>query len=93
MVVNPTHVAIALRYAPPDIDVPTVVSRGADLTAGLVRAIAAAHDVPIVESPDLARTLYARSALGEPIPEDCYAAVAAIFAFLLQTRGMLRGSD
>ncbi|HEV2879115.1 MAG TPA: FHIPEP family type III secretion protein, partial [Candidatus Eremiobacteraceae bacterium] len=56
-------------------------------------AIAALHDVPIIESPELARTLFASASLGEPIPEQCYAAVASIFAMLLQTRGSLGGSD
>jgi flagellar biosynthetic protein FlhB len=93
VVTNPTHVAVALRYAPPHIHVPIVVSRGADLAAALVRAIAALHDVPIIESPDLARTLYASAALGEPIPEECYAAVAAVFAWLLHTRGVLSGAE
>ncbi|MBV8364950.1 MAG: EscU/YscU/HrcU family type III secretion system export apparatus switch protein [Candidatus Eremiobacteraeota bacterium] len=93
VIANPTHVAIALRYAPPSIDVPLVVSRGADLAAGLVRAIAAVHDVPIIEAPELARVLFARATLGEPIPEECFTAVAAVFAFLLQTRGVLRGAE
>ena len=93
VVANPTHVAIALRYAPPRIDVPIVVSRGADLAAALVRVVAAMHDVPIIESPELARTLYARVALGEQIPEECYAAVAAVFAWLMHTRGSLPGAD
>jgi flagellar biosynthesis protein FlhB len=93
VVTNPTHVAVALRYAPPMIEVPIVVSRGADLAATLVRAIAAAHDVPVIESPELARTLYASAALGEPIPEEVYADVAAVFAWLLRTRGTLGGAD
>lgn len=90
VIANPAHIAVALRYAPPRIDVPIVVSRGADLAAVLVRTIAGLHDVPIIESPELARALFARATLGEPIPEDCYAAVAAVFALLLQTRGLLR---
>jgi flagellar biosynthetic protein FlhB len=93
VVANPTHVAVALQYAPPVVDVPLVVSRGADLAAVMVRSIAALNEVPIIESPELARTLYARSALNEPIPEECFAAVAAVFAFILQTRGTLRGAE
>lgn len=92
IVVNPAHVAVALRYAPPAIDVPVVVSRGADFAALIVRSIALLYDVPIVESPELARSLYARLSVGQPIPEDCYAAVAAIFAWLIRTRGVLAGS-
>jgi len=93
IVVNPTHVAVALRYAPPSIDVPIVVSRGADFAALLVRSAAVLHDVPIVESPELAHALYARLGVGQAIPEDCYAAVAAIFAWLIRTRGALAGGS
>jgi len=93
VVTNPTHLAIALRYAPPGIDVPIVVSRGADLAAHAVRAAAERYAVPIVESPDLARTLYARAEHGAPIPEECYAAVAAIFIWIVRTRGSLAGAE
>jgi len=93
IVANPTRLAVALRYHPPSIDVPIVVARGADLAAAAVRAAAEAHNVPIIESRDLARTLFARVEIDEPIPEECYAAVAAIFAWIIRTRGSLRGAD
>jgi len=93
VVANPTHVAVALRYAPPAIEVPLVVARGADLAAGLVRGAAEQSGVPIIESPELARALYGRVDVDEPIPEDCYAAVAAIFAWIIRTRGALRTGD
>lgn len=93
VVTNPAHVAIALRYAPPAIDVPIVVARGADARAGVVRGAADAYGVPIVESPELARMLYAGVEVDEPIPEACYAAVAAVFAWIIRTRGALGGAD
>jgi flagellar biosynthesis protein FlhB len=93
VVTNPSHIAIALRYAPPDIDIPVVVARGADLRAGIVRGAAENFGVPIVESPELARMLYAQVELDEAIPEACYAAVAAIFAWIIRTRGALAGAE
>lgn len=93
IITNPTHVAIALRYAPPELDVPTVVARGADLMATVVRAAARSFGVPVIESPELARTLYAQTDVDEPIPVECYAAVAAIFAWIMRTRGALRRGD
>ncbi|MBC5805525.1 MAG: EscU/YscU/HrcU family type III secretion system export apparatus switch protein [Candidatus Eremiobacter antarcticus] len=93
VIVNPTHVAVALRYAPPSIDVPVVVARGADRSAAIVRETALSCGVPIVESPDLARLLYGRVDIDSPIPEECYAAVAAIFAWIVNTHGFLRGAD
>jgi len=93
VVTNPTHLAIALRYAPPAIDVPVVVARGADLMAPIVRAAAHAFGVPVVESPELAWMLYSTADVDEAIPEECYAAVAAVFTWIIRTRGALRRGD
>lgn len=92
VVANPTHVAVALQYAPPAIDVPVVVAAGAGAAAALVRGVAAYHEIPVIESPDLARALFTRVDIDEPVPEEYYAAIAAIFAWLLRTRGRLGGN-
>lgn len=91
VVVNPTHVAVALEYTPPAIDVPIVSVLGAGAGAWLIRTAAAQYDVPIVTSHELARALFARVDVDEPIPEDLYAAVAAVFAWILRVRGRLGG--
>lgn len=90
---NPDHVAVALRYAPPEVDVPVVVARGAEHMARLIRQAAAAHDIPVIESAELARRIFARVDVDEPIPEEYYAAVAAVFAWIIKTRGQLRRGD
>jgi flagellar biosynthetic protein FlhB len=89
VVTNPTHVAVALRYAPPQVDVPIVVAAGAGSGAAILRAAAAFYDVPVIESPELARRLFASVDIDEPIPEETYAAIAAVFAWILKTRGRL----
>ena len=81
VIVNPTHVAVALRYAPPSVAVPEILVRAADARAQRVRALAAAASIPTVEDPPLARALYAHDALG-PIPLETYVAVAQIVASL-----------
>jgi flagellar biosynthetic protein FlhB len=91
VVTNPTHISVALRYDPPEIDVPVVVARGADLMAALVRGAAESYGVPVVEAPELARMLYAQAEPDGPIPEEAYVAVAAVFAWILRTRGALPG--
>jgi flagellar biosynthesis protein FlhB len=93
VITNPQHVAVALRYAPPEVEVPTVVARGADLAAAIVRAAAHGFGVPVIESAELARMLYASVEIDEPIPQECYAAVAAVFAWIIRTRGGLRRGD
>jgi flagellar biosynthetic protein FlhB len=93
VIANPTHVAVALRYAPPQIDVPVVVARAAGLRAPVVRAAADAYGIPIVESPELARMLYLNVDVDEQIPEEYYATVAAIFTWIMKTHGALRRGD
>jgi flagellar biosynthetic protein FlhB len=84
VVVNPTHVAVALRYVPPRTPIPEILVRAADAKAARMRALAAQDSIPMIEDPPLARQLYAHDALG-PIPPEAYVAVAQIVAFLHRT--------
>lgn len=93
VIANPTHLAIALRYAPPALEVPTVVARGTDRMAGVLKDVARSFEVPVIEAPELARELYDRTDIDEPIPEECYEAVAAIFTWILRVHGRLRRGD
>jgi flagellar biosynthesis protein FlhA len=67
VVVNPTHVAIALAYRPPEIPVPRITVRSAGEAALRVRALAEKHAVPVVENVALARALHRDGRVGEPI--------------------------
>jgi flagellar biosynthesis protein FlhB len=82
VVVNPTHVAVALRYAPPSVPVPEVLVRALDGAALRVRALAREHRIPVVEDMALARLLYAQGESGRAIPPAAYLAVAQIVAAL-----------
>jgi flagellar biosynthesis protein FlhB len=85
VLVNPTHVAVAIRYDT-GMEAPTVVAKGADLMADRIRQIARAYGVPIVHRPELARTLYAGVKVGGAIPQDLYVAVAEILALIYRLR-------
>jgi flagellar biosynthetic protein FlhB len=85
VVANPQHVAVALEYRPPEIDVPRVLVRAADAAAIQVRAVAAHLGIPIVENVALARALFRDGRAGEPIPHAHYVAVAEVVAALLRT--------
>jgi flagellar biosynthetic protein FlhB len=82
IVTNPTHFAVALKYQANSMRAPIVVAKGADLIAKRIRELATEHNVPIVENPPLARTLYKRVEIGEDIPGDLYAAVAEVLAYV-----------
>ncbi len=92
VVTNPTHVAVALRYETDDPlarpRAPVVVAKGADHLARRIRAIAAEHDVVCHEDVPLARALYAQVPVGQEIPEELYAAVAAVLSHVFRLRGV-----
>ncbi len=82
VVVNPTHVAVALRYSPPAVPVPEILVRVAGDAALRVRALAEGLRIPVVENVALARLLFAQGESGRPIPFEAYVAVAEIVAAL-----------
>ncbi len=81
VIANPTHFAVALRYDGTR-PAPEVVAKGQDLIALQIRRIAEEHDVPVVSDPPLARALHASAEIGQVIPEELYAAVARVLAFV-----------
>jgi flagellar biosynthetic protein FlhB len=82
VVVNPAHVAVAIRYAPPAVPVPEILVRALDDAALRVKALAREHRIPIVEDVALARLLFAHGESGRAIPPEAYVAVAQIIAAL-----------
>ncbi len=81
VVANPTHYAVALRYDGSH-SAPEVVAKGRDLIALQIRRIAEEHDVAVISDPPLARALHASVEIGQVIPEEFYAAVARVLAFV-----------
>jgi flagellar biosynthetic protein FlhB len=86
VVTNPTHYAVALRYEG-GTEAPEVVAKGKDLVAMQIRRVAGEHGVPIVPNPPLARSLHAAVEVGHQIPEELFAAVAQVLAFVYRTAG------
>jgi len=92
VLVNPTHVAVALRYEPMR-GAPRVVAKGRGVVASRIRELATENRIPMVEDVPLARALHAACDLGQEIPADFYNAVARILAFVmsLKSRGSAAG--
>jgi flagellar biosynthetic protein FlhB len=90
VVTNPTHYAVALKYDSETMNAPRVVAKGADFLAQTIREIAVANGVPILERAPLARALYRLCEVGQEIPEQFYAAVAEILAYVYELSGKLR---
>ncbi len=86
VVTNPTHYAVALKYADGQGGAPRVVAKGADAVAAKIREIARDNKVALLEAPALARALHQHTEIDEEIPEALYAAVAEVLAYVFQLR-------
>ena len=88
VLVNPVHVAVALRYRP-GYAAPRVVAKGLRKRALRIKQLARDAGVPVVEDPPLARALYRETKAGGFIPTEFFATVAVILA-RLQREGRRR---
>lgn len=86
LVVNPTHVAIAIDYDRETCPVPTIAWKGEDDVALAMREAAFAAGVPVVRNVPLARDMLARTEVGEIVPRDLFEVVAEVILWAKQVR-------
>jgi len=91
VVMNPTHYAVAIQYDDATMGAPRVVAKGADLIAMKIRDVAKASNVPVLQSPMLARALYAHAEIDDEIPSALYTAVAQVLAYVYQLKAAMAG--
>ena len=85
VVTNPTHYAVALRYAE-NMAAPIVVAKGLDVLAEKIKQIAREHDIPIMENRPLAQALYKSVEVGDSIPAALYHAVAEVLVMVYKAQ-------
>jgi flagellar biosynthetic protein FlhB len=86
VITNPTHYAVAVQYKEDSNRAPVVIAKGSDVTALKIRELAGEHGVTVLESPKLARALFAHTELDDEIPEALFSAVAEVLAYVFQMR-------
>ena len=91
VITNPTHIAVALKYDPSEMDAPTVVAKGERLIAEKIKEIAREHGVPVIEDKPLARSLFKLCDVGQAVPAKLYRAVAEILAHIYRLKGKTVG--
>ena len=91
LVVNPTHIAIALRYRRDEGRAPRVIAKGKGALAEYMRELARENTIPIVQDVPLARLLYRKVKIGGEVPASTYKAVAAVLAFVYRVTGRSGG--
>lgn len=85
VLVNPTHVAVALRYEPGK-GAPRVVAKGEGFLAAKMRKVAEENHVPMVQDVPLARALFSACEVGQEIPAELFTNVARVLAFVMSLR-------
>jgi len=90
VIVNPTHVAVALRWRHGDRSAPVCVAKGRGEIAARIRSLAAGAGVPVHRDPPTARTLEETVAVGAEIRPEHYRAVAAAIRFADAMRARAR---
>lgn len=83
VVLNPTHLAVALRYDRGAMGAPVVIAKGADHMAAHIRRLAEDANVPMMRDVPLARALYELE-IDDEVPEDLYEAVAGVLRWVYE---------
>ena len=86
IITNPTHYAVALKYDPEKGGAPMLLAKGSDFLALKIREIGTKHNILLLESPALARSIYYSTELEQEIPAGLYLAVAQVLAYVYQNR-------
>jgi flagellar biosynthesis protein FlhB len=92
VVVNPAHIAVAIKYDKEKGQAPKVVAKGLNKNAEKIKEIARAAGVPILRNVPLAQAL-SKLELDEEIPEELYEAVAEVLNFVYELKEKERARD
>ena len=83
---NPTHFAVAMVYDPDKAAAPIVLAKGRGDKAAAMKELAREYGVPMLEYPQLARSVYYTTRENQTIREELYAAIASVLAFVFSLK-------
>lgn len=86
VITNPTHFSVALAYDPAKASAPILLAKGRGEKALAMRELAAEYELPVLEYPALARSLYFTTRERQMIREELYVAVASVLAFVFSLK-------
>jgi len=86
VITNPTHFSVALAYDPSRASAPIVLAKGRGEKALAMRELAKELDVPVLEYPMLARSVYFTTRENMVIREELFIAVASVLAFVMSLK-------
>src|SRR5690606_1083680 len=83
---NPTHFAIAMVYDPEKASAPIVLAKGRGDKAMAMKDLARELGLPMLELPQLARSVYFTTRENQTIREELYSAIASVLAFVFSLK-------
>lgn len=83
IIVNPTHLAVAVEYTERTMNAPKITAKGQNTMAAKIVALARKNEVPVLQNIGLARSLY-EVEIDTEVPEDLYEAVAEVLNWVYQ---------
>ena len=93
LLVNPTHIAIALEYDKETTPAPTVTATGVDDVALAMREAARAANVPVLKNIDLARSLLKQTKSGDVVPRELFGIIAEVVVWAESVSAQLNGTN
>ena len=92
IITNPTHFSVALKYDQTGGAAPVLLAKGGDFIALKIREVGNHYDIPVIQSPALARAVYHHTEIGEEIPQGLFKVVAQLLAYVYQLRNARMGA-
>ena len=86
IITNPSHFAVALTYDQTKASAPIVLAKGRGDKAIAMKELAREMDLPMLEFPQLARSVYFTTRERQVICEDLYGAIASVLAYVLSLK-------
>ncbi|RDL43645.1 flagellar biosynthesis protein FlhB [Marinomonas piezotolerans] len=93
IITNPTHFSVALKYEQGTGKAPVLLAKGSDFMALKIREVGNHYDIPVVQSPTLARAVYRYTEIGDEIPEGLFKVIAQLLAYVFQLRRARNGEQ
>ena len=91
IITNPTHFSVALKYDQKNAKAPILLAKGSDFMAFKIREVGNHYDIPVIQSPALARAVYRHTEIGDEIPEGLFKVIAQLLAYVFQLRRSRNG--
>ncbi len=93
LLVNPTHIAIAISYDKDKQPVPKISAMAVEHLAKAMREEAEKHNVPIIRNIEVARAIKEVAQEGDPIPGEFFDVVAEIILWAQEVREQIQQNN